>query len=122
MMKRERLLLLLSALLLALFTGIGCRSGQAEAPAPPETEEQVITVRPETTEEEKKPESAPEAETSETSETTVAGTSTQVIPTKEQAVKTGDEANLFLTILVLCTSAVGIGMGLIGRKRSHKQK
>jgi len=26
------------------------------------------------------------------------------------------------TILVLCTSAVGIGMGLIGRKRSHKQK
>ena len=68
MMKRERLLLLLSALLLALFTGIGCRSGQAEAPAPPETEEQVITVRPETTEEEKKPESAPEAETSETSE------------------------------------------------------
>ena len=61
-------------------------------------------------------------ETSETSETTVAGTSTQVIPTKEQAVKTGDEANLFLTILVLCTSAVGIGMGLIGRKRSHKQK
>ena len=68
MMKRERLLLLLSALLLALFTGIGCRSGQAEAPAPPETEEQATTVRPETTEEEKKPESAPEAETSETSE------------------------------------------------------
>ena len=30
--------------------------------------------------------------------------------------------NLIYLLLVLCTSAVGIGMGLIGRKRSHKQK
>ncbi len=66
MMKRERLLLFF-ALLLALFAGTGCRSGQAEEPASPAMEEQVASLRPETAEEEKKtqsdsPESAPEAD------------------------------------------------------------
>ena len=66
MMKRERLLLFF-ALLLALFAGTGCRSGQAEEPASPAMEEQVASLRPETAEEEKKtqsdsPEPAPEAD------------------------------------------------------------
>ena len=66
MMKRERLLLFF-ALLLALFAGTGCRSGQAEEPASPAMEEQMASLRPETAEEEKKtqsdsPEPAPEAD------------------------------------------------------------
>lgn len=58
-MKRERLLLLLfSALLLALFAGTGCRSGEARELPPPETAEQTGAALTETVgeEEEKKAE------------------------------------------------------------------
>lgn len=65
-------------------------------------------------------------DTTETTETTVAGTSTEkglepIQPSNHQ-VRTGDESNIFLSILLISTSALGIGMFLAGRKKHCKKK
>lgn len=56
--------------------------------------------------------------------TTVAGVSTEDVLQKssDHVIQTGDESRLFLMILIVATSAVGVGMGIIGRIHKRKRK
>ena len=85
----------------------------------PTTTEAVTTEVPTTTEAIVTVETIPTTEVKGTSETLTTEITTEKAQT-EESVKTGDEANLFLVIMILSTTFVGIILLVMGKKHNRR--
>ena len=85
----------------------------------PTTTEAVTTEVPTTTETIVTVETIPTTEVKGTSETLTTEITTEKAQT-EESVKTGDEANLFLVIMILSTTFVGIILLVMGKKHNRR--
>lgn len=89
----------------------------------PTTTEAVTTEVPTTTETIVTVETIPTTEVKGTSETLTTEITTEITTEKaqtEESVKTGDEANLFLVIMILSTTFVGIILLVMGKKHNRR--